>query len=175
MTLLWLTGLASLALLGGLAWTLAPLKPGVVALQLAFTPQAFGRIVHAWPNEHLQRYLAHLPVDGLLLVCYGVFGYLLATRTALFLRSSLRVQQWARWLMPLAALFDAVENALHAWLASAPRFGVPWAYAVSATSSSLKWLLLLAFAGLVILALARGERPDEGSIKDLPHDSDPAA
>lgn len=156
MTLLWLTGLASMALLGGLAWYLSPLQPGVVALQLAFTPQAFGRIVHAWPPEHLQRYLAHLPVDGLLLVCYGAFGFLLSTRTALFVRSSLRVQRWARWLLPLAALFDAAENLMHAWLASAPRFGVPWAYAASATVSSLKWLLLLAFAALVIQALARG-------------------
>ncbi len=154
--LLWLTGLASMALLGGLAWYLSPLQPGVVALQLAFTPQAFGRIVHGWPPEHLQRYLAHLPVDGLLLVCYATFGYLLATRTALFMRRSLRVQQWARWLLPLAALFDAMENLMHAWLASAPRFSVPWAYAASATSSSLKWLLLLAFAALVIQALVRG-------------------
>ena len=154
--LVWLTGLASMALLGGLAWYLSPLQPGVVALQLAFTPRAFGRIVHGWSSEHLQRYLVHLPVDGLLLVCYGAFGYLLATRTALFRRTSLRVQQGARWLLPLAALFDAVENLMHAWLASAPRFGVPWAYAASATSSSLKWLLLLAFAALVIQALARG-------------------
>jgi len=155
MLLLWLTGLGAVALLAGLAWYLAPLQPGVVALQLAFTPHSFGRIVHGWPAEHLQRYLTHLPVDGLLLLSYGAFGYLLATRTALFARYALPVQRIARWLLPLAALFDAVENLFHAWLASAPRFGVPWAYALSATSASLKWLLLLAFAGLTSLALAR--------------------
>lgn len=158
MTLLWLTGLSALALFAGLAWFLSPLEPNVLMLQLAFTPEAFGRVVHAWPAPHLQRYLAHLPLDGLLLVSYGLFGYLLATRTTLFLRSSLAVQQWARWLLPLAALFDAIENLLQAWLASAPRFDVPWLYALSATGSSLKWLLLLAFAGLMIQALARHGR-----------------
>ncbi len=155
MTLLWLTGLTALVLFAGLVWYLAPLEPGVVALQLAFTPPAFGRVVHTWPADHLQRYLWHLPVDALLLVSYGVFGYLLATRTALFQYSVGAVQRWARRLLPLAALFDAVENLFHAWLASAPRLGVPWAYALSATASSLKWLLLLAFAGLAIGAMAR--------------------
>ena len=158
MLVLWLTGLSALALLAGLAWFLAPLQPGVVALQLAFTPRSFGRIVHGWPPEHLQRYLAHLPVDGVLLLSYGLFGYLLATRTALFAHSPGPVQRAARWLLLLAALFDAVENLFHAWLASAPRFGVPWAYALSATSASLKWLLLLAFAALVVQALARPDR-----------------
>ena len=155
MRLLWLSGLAALALLATLAWTLAPLQPGVVALQLAFTPGAFGGIVHAWPVEHLQRYLAHLPWDGVLLVCYGSFGWLLATRTRVFEACPPALRRAARWLLPWAALFDAVENLLHAWLASAPRFGVPWAYALSATASSLKWLLLLAFAGLTASALAR--------------------
>jgi len=154
----WLCGLAALTLFAALAWALAPLQPGVVALQLAFTPTAFGRIVHSWSPEHLQRYLAHLPVDGVLLLCYGLFGYLLATRTALFRNGTARRRRTAAWLLPIAALFDAVENLFHAWLASAPRFGVPWAYALSATASSLKWLLLLAFAGLVVQALARAER-----------------
>ena len=53
MTALWLSGLAALGLFVGLAWYLSPLQPGIVMLQLAFTPGAFGRIVHAWPPEHL--------------------------------------------------------------------------------------------------------------------------
>jgi hypothetical protein len=158
MILIWLSGLSALGLFVGLAWYLAPLQPNVVMLQLAFTPRAFGRIVHAWPPEHLQRYLAHLPVDGLLLASYGALGYLLATRSTLFAPLPARWRCAARWLLPLAALFDAVENLLHGWLAAAPRFGVAWAYAVSATSSSLKWLLLLGFAGLVAAALARRGR-----------------
>jgi hypothetical protein len=153
----WLCGLVALTLFAGLAWYLAPLQPGVVALQLAFTPQAFGRVVHAWPPQHLQRYLAHLPVDGLLLASYGAFGYLLVTRSRLFASGPDSLRRVARWLLPAAALFDAAENTLQAWLASAPRFGVPWAYALSATCSSLKWLLLLVFAALVVKALGRGE------------------
>ena len=158
MTALWLSGLAALGLFVGLAWYLSPLQPGIVMLQLAFTPGAFGRIVHAWPPEHLQRYLTHLPVDVLLLLSYGAFGYLLATRTAVFAALPGRLQRMARWLLPLAALCDAVENSLHAWLASAPRFGVPWLYALSASSSALKWLLILSFALLVVAALGRAGR-----------------
>ena len=46
MRLVWITGLLALALFAGLAWQLAPLEPGVLALQLAVTPRAFGEIVH---------------------------------------------------------------------------------------------------------------------------------
>ena len=57
--------------------------------------------------------------------------------------------------LDVAAAFDAVENGLHAWLTAAPRFGVPSLYAASAGAAGLKWLLLLAFALLVVAALAR--------------------
>ena len=53
-------------------------------LQFAFTPLSFARVVYSWPDEHLQRYLAHLRVNYL----------------------------------PLAALFDAVENPLQSRLAA---------------------------------------------------------
>jgi hypothetical protein len=78
----WASGLAAVALFAGLAWYLAPLQPNILALQFAFTPLSFARVVHAWPDEHLQRYLAHLRVDTLLLASYAAFGYLLATRGA---------------------------------------------------------------------------------------------
>ena len=157
MIAVWACGLAALALFAGLAWYLAPLQPNILVLQFAFTPLSFARVVHSWPDEHLQRYLAHLRIDYLLLASYAAFGYLLAKRGALFAAQPTLVRRAARWLLPLAALFDAVENALHGWLAAAPRFGVGWMYAVSATSSTLKWLLLLAFAALVARALAGRE------------------
>jgi hypothetical protein len=154
MRLLWLSGLATLGLFVALAWMLAPLHPNILALQFAFTPAAFARVVHAWPDAHLQRYLAHLRWDYLLLACYAVFGWLLATRSTLFDAQPPALRRAAKWLLPTAAVFDAVENALHGWLAAAPRFGVGWLYALSAISSSLKWLLLLSFATLVVKALA---------------------
>jgi hypothetical protein len=151
----WISGLAALALFVGLAIDLAPLEPGVVALQFAATPRAFGEIVHLWSPQDLQRYRAHLAPDMLLLLAYGSFGYLLATRTSLFVPLAAGARAAARWVMPAAALADAAENALHAWLTEAPRFGVPHLYAVSAGAAALKWALLVAFAMMVVLALRR--------------------
>jgi hypothetical protein len=138
-----------------LAALLAPLQPNILALQFAFTPAAFARVVHAWPDAHRQLYLDHLRWDWLLLGCYAAFGWLLATRSTLFDAERPALRRAAQWLLPAAALFDAVENALHAWLVPVPRFGVGWLYAAAATSSSLKWLLLLSFAALAVKALAR--------------------
>lgn len=153
----WLSGLAALALFAGLAWYLAPLEPGVLALQLAWTPRAFGAIVHFWSDADLARYRSHLPVDCALLVAYGSFGYLAGTRTGLFGGSSARVRRIGTWLLPSAAVFDALENGFHWWLTETPRFGMPLVYAASAGCAWLKWLLLLGFLLLAARALARGE------------------
>jgi len=155
MRIVWLTGLASLALFAGLGWFLAPLEPGVLALQFAFTPRSFAAIVHAWPPEHLLRYRAHLPVDFLLLACYGSFGCLFASRSPIFARHPPRVRLAVAWALPVAAAFDAAENALHLWLTAAPRFGVDLPYALAATCSAVKWALLLGYAVAVIHAFAR--------------------
>jgi hypothetical protein len=152
----WLTGLAALGLFVGLASLLAPLQPNILALQFAFTPAAFARVVHAWPDAHRQLYLDHLRWDWLLLSFYAAFGWLLATRSTLFVAEKPGLRRVAKWLLPAAALCDGIENALHAWLVPVPRFGMGWLYAVAATSSSLKWLLLLSFAALAVKALARG-------------------
>lgn len=156
MTALHFSGALAASLFIGLTWYLAPLDPGVLALQFAFTPRAFASVVHAWPPEDLARYRAHLPIDFLLLAAYGSFGWLLATRTAVFARCRPALRRLARWALPLAALFDGAENGLHLWLTEVPRFGMPAAYALSATASALKWLLLLGFAASVAYAL-RGE------------------
>ncbi|MBI3156751.1 MAG: hypothetical protein HYZ20_15285 [Burkholderiales bacterium] len=155
MRAVWISGLAALALFAGLAVHLAPLEPGVVALQFAATPRAFGEIVHLWSPQDLQRYRAHLAPDMLLLAAYGAFGHQLATRTRVFAPLAPGARAAARWLMPAAALADAAENALHAWLTEAPRFDVPHLYAISAGAAALKWALLVAYAMLIVLALLR--------------------
>lgn len=156
--LLWLTGGLAVALFAGIALYLAPLKPGVLALQLAFSPRTFGEIVHWWPPEHLARYRAHFPADFALLLCYGAFGWLLATRTGLFAGRSPAWRAWATWAMPLAAVGDAVENLFHLWLTEAPRFGVAWVYAVAALAASIKWGLLLAWATTAFFAAIKPPR-----------------
>ena len=153
------SGCLAAALFAGLAWYLSPLDPGVLALQFAFSPRAFGSVVHAWPAEHLARYRAHLPVDLLLIAAYAGFGYLLATRTRLFASRAAVLRRAAPWALPLAALFDVVENGLHWWLTAAPRFGMPAVYATAAAASTMKWLLLLGFSSLAAYAmLAETER-----------------
>jgi hypothetical protein len=147
------TGVAALLLVIGLALYLRPLDPDVLALQTAWSPRRFAEIVHAWPAEHLARFRAHLPVDGLLLLTYGAFGYLLATRTALFAGRGDFGRGMARCMLPLAAGFDAVENLLHAWLTEVPRIGPSWPYAASAFASACKWALLIGYGLLLARAL----------------------
>lgn len=144
----WLTGGLGLLLFVGLSIFLAPLEPGVLQLQFAFTPRAFGQIVHTWQAEGLARYRAHLPADFALLLSYASFGYLLATRTRLAASGG----AWARWLLPAAALADALENVLHLWLTEAPRLAVFWPYPLAAGAASFKWLLFLVFAAWVVAA-----------------------
>jgi hypothetical protein len=153
-----LTGLGTAILAGFIAWHLAPLEPGALSLQFAFSPRAFGAIVHLWSPADLARYRAHLPMDGVLLLAYGTFGFLVGTSTGVFAGQSRRLRRTASGLLPAAASFDALENALHAWLTAAPRFGVPAAYAIAAGSAVLKWLLVLGFALLCAHALHRAGR-----------------
>jgi hypothetical protein len=141
------TGVGVLA--AAIGWWLAPLDPGALALQMGFTGRAFGRVVHAWTIDELARYRAHLAPDTALLLAYGAWGRLLATRCRCFAVLSPGWRRAARWWMPAAAVCDAVENGLHAWLTAVPRLGVTLPYAATALASAMKWLLLLSFALLV--------------------------
>lgn len=154
-----LLGLAALALFVGLAAWLAPLDPGVVQLQFAATPKAFGAIVHAWGAEGLARYRAHFPADFVLLACYAALGWRLVRRTRAFAPLAPRTGAFAAWALPAAALADAAENALHLWLTAAPRFDPAWPYALAAACATAKWALLLGFAALLAWASARDARP----------------
>lgn len=154
MRAVWLSGCAALLLLIGLTLFLAPLQPDVLALQMAFSPRAFGAVVHAWGHSGLARFQQHLPWDFALLMAYGCFGYLLARRSALF-RSLPGRGRWARWLMPAAALGDALENGLQAWLTAAPRFDVPSLYALAAGAALAKWVLIIGFGSVTALALLK--------------------
>lgn len=157
MRAVWISGLTALALLAGFFWYLAPLDPGALALQFAFTPRTFGQIVHFWSPADLARYRSHLPVDVALLLAYGLFGYLCATRAGVFAARAPVFRHVLQWLLPVAACFDALENAFHWWLTAVPRFGVAPLYALSAGASSLKWLLILGFGLLSVYALYRAD------------------
>lgn len=155
MRAVYLSGLLVVAFGAVTFWMVSGLQPGVTVLQFAWTPRGFGEIVHVWSPEDLARYRLHLPVDSLLLLAYGSFGWLLATRTVLFAALPGHARVAARFVLPLAAAFDAMENALHAWLTEMPRFGLHGLYLLSTTCSALKWALLFGFAALLLWALAR--------------------
>lgn len=155
MRAVWVSGGLALILAAATVWMVAPLSPGAVVLQFAWTPRAFGEIVHLWPPDDLARYRLHLPLDTALLLAYGSFGWLLATRTALFAALTGPGRAFARFGLPLAAVFDAAENAFHWWLTEVPRFDAPMTYLMSSACSACKWSLLLGFGALVLYALAR--------------------
>lgn len=154
---IWLSGLAALGLFAGMAWYLAPLEPGLVALQFAFAPKVFGEIIHFWSEEQLLRFRMHFVADFAFLLAYGLFGYLLATRTRVFHSLPSPLRRLAAWMLPAAALFDATENVLHLWLTEMPRFGVQLPYLAAATCAAIKWLLLLAFTLVLLAAIARSK------------------
>lgn len=158
MRLLWFSGIATLALFCGIAWFLAPLEPGALALQLAFTPRAFGAIIHVWSEAQLARYRAHLSFDFALIAAYSTFGHRLVTCGPVFAGCGRAMTRVAAWCLPAAGVCDVLENLFHLWLTAAPRFGVPGVYAVSASCALLKWLIVASFLGLTIHALAQRDR-----------------
>ena len=157
MLLLWLTGIAALGLSAGITWYVAPLEPGVLTLQMAFTPRSFGEVIHFWSAGQLARYRVYLGADFALLLSYGSLGYLLGSRTKVFHTLSPALRRAATWALPLAAILDATENAFHLWLTEVPRFGLQLPYLLAASCATLKWLLILAYALTLVFALARAE------------------
>lgn len=150
---------AGMCLFLGLGIYLAPLQPSVVALQLTYTPEAFGRVVQAWGPEGVQRFRNHLPVDGVLLLCYGAAGYLAVVSTHFFEPLAKRKPLlWVAMLLPLAALCDAGENLLQWWLTTADVLSTPAApvwYVAAGVCATLKWLGITGFAVAALVARAR--------------------
>jgi hypothetical protein len=153
----WLLGVVSLGLFVGLAVYLAPLKPGILELQFAFTPNAFAAVLHQWSPADLQRYRSHFPADFILLLCYGTFGVLSVRAIAAFNSASSRLKRLATLTLPCAAVFDAIENSIHLWLSAAPRFGFASMYLASGSVALAKWLLFIGFAVLITRALLQTE------------------
>lgn len=153
-------GLVSLALLVGLGAYLAPLKPHLVALQFTFTPEAFQAVLATWKPAGVALYRSHLPLDGLLLLSYGCFGYGLASTSPWFSGFAVASRRRLAWLLPWAALADAGENLLHWVLTAQGAVYAPWIYALAGVCASLKWCGLLVFAAVVWTGALRKRRSD---------------
>ena len=154
----WTLGTVTLALFVGLGVYLAPLNPDIVTLQFTFSPVAFQAVLDAWGPEGVARYRAHLPIDGVLLLCYGALGYQLSTTTALFAPFSTAARRFLALVLPLAACGDSLENLLHWTLTAANGPGPAALYAVAGVSSTLKWLGIVLFLLCAMFALVRRKR-----------------
>lgn len=149
----------------------APLKPNMAWAQLALNPHRFWTVLAHWGDGGLSLYRAHFAYDHVLALLYGAWGALMVARSGLFNRVGTRWRWLAAALLPAAALFDLLENAMHLYLLGLPEAASVAAVAILAVApappgawqvplaggfSLCKWLLILAFAGwLVWRALRR--------------------
>lgn len=152
---LW-AGLTLLLWLGEL-WYLSGLQPGPLTLQLSFTPQRFGAVLHFWSADQLLRYRHTLWLDPGLLLC-GVLAALGYARQYLA-PATPRLRTTWHLLLCAAGTAQLVTSLAHGWLTAVPRFGLGWLYALVATLALLKWLLLA--AALMVLLWQRWHQQDE--------------
>lgn len=146
---IWTTGVAALLLFVGLAIYLLPLQPNIIALQFAFNADTFRAILAQWQPEGIALFRSHLPVDAVLMVAYGVFGYLLTTYTEVFAKYTPVWRLRISVVMPVAAIADAVEDVLHWYLTGGGYISyVKVLVPVATAYSSLK------FAGIAMFGLA---------------------
>lgn len=125
----------------------SPLVPSIPVLQLTFTETAFRTILDHWQAAGVARFKTHFFFDFPLLVCYGLLGYRVSTRTSLFRAFPPAAKTPIALAIPVAAAADAVENLLHLYLLYGTEPFAPVVYFAAGTVASLKWLLIAAYLG----------------------------
>lgn len=154
---LWLLGFVVAALSAGMSWYLRVLKPSIFALQFCFTRQRFLEILVAWQTGGMARFKKHFVADYPYLVCYALFGYGLATQTQWLGQAPLgaALRSVLPWLLPVAAVFDLLENSLQRHLVHGQNaLHAPQAlFVLAGSAATLKWILVGCF---LILALVAG-------------------
>lgn len=148
-----LVGTLALVLFVAMASYTTPLRPSIPELQFTYSARAFQDIVAAWPPDGIARFNKHFLIDFPFLLCYGMLGYLIATRTRLFVFFSPRLRSSLVWVLPVAATADAVENLLHFYLVSAAGPLPDFLYFLAGTVALLKWLLSGLFVTAAVVAL----------------------
>ena len=154
--LLWLSGALALGLFVAMVVHSSSLVPGIPALQLTFNEAAFKAILAQWGNDGIAVFRTHLRIDFLVLTSYGIFGYLFVQYGALFQQLSKSVRRLASWVMPIAAILDAIENLLHLELISDAATHPPALYLAAGLVATGKWLLIGDFmAGTLYLLVSK--------------------
>ena len=121
----------------------AALRPIATSVQFVFSADAFHQIIHAWREQDLLNvFINHFYVDYVFLLMYAVIGYQV-TRT------------YAKWLLPAAALFDALENSMQLYLINDNTQAISLLYALSGCFSAAKWLLIVLFVVIFVRQRSR--------------------
>lgn len=161
--ILWLSGTISALLFIAMLIYTSPLQPSIPCLQLTYDETAFRTIFDQWKKNGIDDiFRKHFYIDFPVLISYGLFGYLLASRTSLFAALPAVVRRILIRTLPLAASLDAGENLLHLYLTSGAGQMPPSLYLTAGLVATGKWLLIalfLAAAGHAGLQYLRARQP----------------
>jgi len=131
-----------------------PGTPGVVALELAFSADAFRNIIAQWGAAGVQAYrVSTLYIDSWFPIAYSLLlASLIALLAARSGRTPSRLQLTCFVLPFIAALLDWIENTLHLILLRDPRHISTPVVFIASVAAAIKWGLI-ALSVLVIIFL----------------------
>ena len=129
-----------------------PGTPGVVALQLAFSTEAFRNILIQWGTSGVQAYrVSTLSVDSWFPIAYALlFASLIAVLTYQPDKAVSKSHLALFGLLFVAMLLDWMENALHLILLRDPSHLSPSLVLIASLAAAIKWGII-AFSILVVL------------------------
>jgi hypothetical protein len=150
-----IVGVAAAVLFVTMAIHAAPLQPSIPRIQFTFSEASFNSILAQWRPDGVSRFTWHFAIDFPFLVSYGIFGYLLARNRSLQAGDFGWPSVLVAWALPVAAVLDAAENALHLSFVLAAA-GLPaWLYPLAGGVATAKWVLIVAFAAELIFSRVR--------------------
>ncbi len=140
---------------GNQALIVGPLSPSFFEMQFTFSPTHFAEILAQWGPTGVERYRSHFVFDLIHPLLFGAFGWV-SVRTSPLFSGITGVQERAlRWLLPLAAGFDYVENSCQLRLLAVPLGTSDWLVPVSATAATIKWMLASVFVVCLVWRFIR--------------------
>lgn len=150
----WREALVAVALFTAMTFHQRSLEPSVVALQFVYHREDFAAIVRDW-GAGAALLPWNLLIDLPFMMAYGLFGYRMATRTALAIYLPAGLRPCFPWLLPAAAGTDAVENLLEFYLAGHLETAADSLFLAAGLISAGKWALIAIFAAATLAALVR--------------------
>lgn len=136
-----------------LGWLVRELRPNIIELQLTFSASAYWGALAAWGAPGQAAYASHFFYDFIHLPIYAGFGHVMARHSGL-LGPEASARSFPALLLPVAAVFDLIENLFQLRLLAGPHSGGEIEVAVSALCSACKWGLVLLFTLWMGVAIA---------------------